>query len=380
MRTTLRTPTAALLALAVVAALTTGCEDSPLTAGADFTMSLVAKPGVVMIDPAQGIDSAQTSIVATVLNANGVPQQGIDVFFSNNGGVLGSANKAVKTNNAGIATDVLTVSSSDAAEIEITATSASLTKTITVTKSTTPVNRPPNPGIAASPQHEQASGKPVVFDGSGSSDPDNDDFITMWKWVITSTNPDDPLNNPIVIEGPGTSGLSFPSDTSPAFVNLQDLTVTLLITDDPDAPNQFEAGQPVAYRAQQTIPYRITAVRCEDNTLPTAVIAGADSQQSFGFAGSTVNFLVDGRLSTDPETQIETYTWNCGNGSIALPQGNGSTAICKYTVDQTPRTYPVTLVVTDRGTGNLVNGAYECAAQSVPDTINVTISPLAGSP
>ena len=379
MRTMLRTSTAAAVALlAVVAALSTGCEDSPLTAGSDFTMSLVAKPGTVVIDPGQGITSAETSIVATVLNADGVPQQGINVFFSNNGGTLASGSKAIKTDNAGIATDKLTVTSSDGAEIEVTATSASLIKTVTVIKSAVAVNRPPSAGIAASPQHEQAVGQPVVFDGSGSSDPDQNDFITMYKWVITSTNPDSDKPNPFVAEGPGVSGISFPSDSSTGFQHQQELTVTLLITDDPDAPADFDAGNPVAYRAQQTIPYSIVAVRCEDNTIPTAIIAGADSQQAFGAPLTSVNFLVDGRLSTDPETPIETYTWNCGNGSIPLPQGNGSTAICKYTVDQTPRTYSVTLVVTDRGTGNLVNGAYECAAESVADAIQVTISPLAG--
>ena len=379
MRTMGRT-SAAILMLALVAAATTGCEDSPLTAGSDFTMSLVAKPGTVVIDPAQGITSAETSIVATVLNAEGVPQQGINVFFSNKGGTLASGNKAVKTDSGGIAADKLTVTASDGAEIEVTATSASLTKSVTVIKSAVPVNRPPSAGIAASPQHEQAAGQPVVFDGSGSSDPDQNDFITMYKWVITSTNPDSDKPNPLVAEGPGVSGISFPSDATTGFQNQQELTVTLLITDDPDAPSEFAAGNPVAYRAQQTIPYSIVAVRCEDNTLPTAVIAGADSQQTFGLAGQTVNFLVDGTLSTDPETPIETYTWNCGNGSIPLPQGNGSKAICKYQVDQTPRTFTVTLVVTDRGTGNLVNGAYECAAESVADTMTVTVSPLAGGP
>lgn len=375
MRIMMRASIAAALA---AVALLTGCEDSPLTAGKDYTMTLVAKPGAVVIDPASGIDSAQASIVATILNANGVPQQNITVVFSNKGGTLASGKSGVKTDSGGIASDTLTVTANDPAESEVTATSASLTQTIKVTRTTVPVNRPPVAGIAASPQTEQAADKQVIFDGTGSTDPDTGDFITMYKWVITSTDPDADKTNPFVAEGPGVSGVSFPSDVTSAFHNIQELNVTLLVTDDPDAPAQFANGQEIAYRAQQTIPYAITAVRCSDNVTPTAVIAGADTQQIFGAAGSTVNFLLDGTLSTDPETPIETYTWNCGNGSIPIPQSNGAKAVCKYFVDQTARTYTATLVVTDRGTGRLVNGLYECAAESVPDTVQVVVSPLAG--
>lgn len=376
MRILMRASIAAALGAVV---LLSGCVDSPLTAGKDYTMTLVAKPGAVVIDPAQGIDTAQASVVATILNADGVPQQNIEVFFSNKGGTLASGSKGVKTNAGGIASDTLTVTANDPAECEVTATSASLTQTIKVAKSSVPVNRPPVAGIAASPQNEQAKDKQVIFDGSGSTDPDTGDFITMYKWVITSTNPDSDKENPFTAEGPGVSGVSFPADNGvTAFHNIQELNVTLLVTDDPDAPAKFADGQPIAYRSQQTIPYAITAVRCDDNTKPTAVIAGADTQQIFGFPGASVNFLLDGTLSTDPETAIESYTWNCGNGSIAIPQGNGSKAVCKYTVDQTSRTYTATLVVTDRGTGQLVNGQYECAAESVPDSVQVVVAPLAG--
>jgi hypothetical protein len=378
MRTMMRVLPPAMLIVA--AAFSLGCEDSPLSAGKDYTMTLIAQPQTVVINPATGIDSAQTSILATVLNKDSVPQQGVTVYFSNKGGTLNSGVSGVKTNASGIASDTLTVTTNDPAEIDVTATSAALTATVKITKSTVAVNRPPTAGIAAVPADEQATGQSVIFDGSASTDPDTGDSITMYKWVITSTNPDpDKTTNPIIAEGPGVSGVSFPSDAHTAFTNLQDLTVTLLITDDPNAPAVFAAHQPVAYRAQQTIPYRIVAVRCSDNTKPTAIISGAATQQIFGFPSQTtpVNFLVDGTLSTDPETAIETYTWNCGNGSIPLPQGNGSKAVCKYYVDQTPRTYTVTLVVTDRGTGSLVNGTYECATESTAASIQVIVSPLA---
>jgi hypothetical protein len=357
-----------------------GCEDSPLSAGKDYTMTIIAQPQTVVVNPAAGIDSAQASILATVLNKDSVPQQGITVYFSNKGGTLNSGVNGVTTNASGVASDVLTVTNVDPAEIDVTATSAALTQTIKITKSTVAANRPPVAAIVASPVDEQAKGQAVIFDGSNSSDPDTTDAITMYKWVITSTNPDADKDNPIIAEGAGVSGVSFPSDANSAFANKQDLTVTLLVTDDPNAPAILAGGGTVAYRAQSTVPYSIVDVRCSDNTKPTAIIAGAATQQIFGAPTVTVNFLADGTLSTDAETpQLETFTWNCGNGSIPLPQGiNGSKAVCKYVVDQTPRTYTLTLVVTDNGTGNIVNGSYECAAESTPVSIQVVVSPLAG--
>src|SRR5262249_61562498 len=56
----------------------------------------------------------------------------------------------------------------------------------------------------------RSSGGAVVFDGSASTDPDKNDIITMYRWVLTSTNPDAGMPNPFIAEGPGVSGLSFP--------------------------------------------------------------------------------------------------------------------------------------------------------------------------
>lgn len=374
MRTTMR---ATMAAIGLGAALLAGCTNSPLSAGKDFTMTLLAQPQAVVINPAVGINTAQSTILATVLNADSVPQSGLTVYFSTKGGSLTSGKNGVKTNAAGIASDVLTIAAADPPECDVTAASASITATVKITKTTVAVNHPPTAAVAASPHDEQASGKQVIFDGSGSTDPDTGDSITMYKWVITSTNGDTDKTNPIVAEGPGVSGVSFPSDLHSAFTNIQELNVTLLITDDPNAPALFQAGTPISYRSQATIPYAIVAVNCSDNKAPTAVIAGAANQEVFGTPLAFVNFLVDGSLSSDPETAIETYTFNCGNGSLPLPGPVPSKAICKYQVDQIARSYTVTLVVTDQGTGRLVNGSYECAAESPAASIQVTVAPLA---
>jgi len=356
-----------------------GCENTPLSAGKDYTMTIIAQPQTVVVNPDVGIDSAQSTILATVLNADSVPQHGITVYFSNKGGgSLTSGANGVKTDSAGIARDTLTVTVDDPAAIDVIATSASLSQTITVTKSTVGGNSPPTADISATPLTAQAVGQTVIFDGSGSSDPDAGDLITMYKWVITSTNPDTTPTakpNPIVVEGPQASDVGFPSLAYGSFTNVQNLTVTLLVTDDPNAPAIFAAGQPVAYRSQQTIPYSITAVRCADNAKPTAVIAGATTQQLFGGVGTTQVFHADGTLSTDPETAIDSYTWTCGNGSSPSLIGDGSKADCSYVVDQAVRTYTLTLVVQDRGTGLPVGGPYDCVETSSPASIQVVVAP-----
>src|SRR5260221_9025245 len=218
-------------------------------------MTVVGRPSTVLIDPPNGHDQDTTSIVATVIASTGVPQKGLTVIFSNTGGVLTSGTAGVKTDAGGIATDTLTVRASDPAEITITATSGSLTQTVKVTKTTVATNRPPVATIVATPHDQQVSARSVVFDGSGSNDPHAGDSITMYKWVITSTNHDaDKPANPLIAEGPGVSGVSFPSDLNGPFTNIQDLTVTLLVTVDRTAPTTLAAGWPGAYRAPGAIP------------------------------------------------------------------------------------------------------------------------------
>ena len=366
-------------ALAAAAIVLPGCEDSPLSAGKDFKITVIAQPGSVVVNPADNINEGTSSILATVLNADSVPQQGITVYFSSTGGTLASGTHGVKTNGAGIATDVLTVTANDPATITVTASSASVSESTTVTKTTVAENRPPSALIVAAPQNQQSAGNAVVFDGSGSSDPDTGQFITCYKWVITSTNPDTGKANPIVAEGPGVSGISIPNESLTAFQNAQDLTVTLLVTDDPTATAICDKNSltQVAFRAQQTINYTITGC---SNTAPTAVIAGGATQQIFGGAGTIASFNADGSLSTDAETPIETYTWNCGNGSNPQAGVTPSRAVCSYLVDGVARTYTVTLVVTDRGNGviNPQTGQYQCAKQSTAASIQLTVSPLAG--
>jgi hypothetical protein len=370
----------ALAAAGALALVVAGCEDSPLTAQTGWTLSMTANPGSVSLDPNTDNTATNVDLAATLLNDKGLPESGVTVYFAASIPGLASGKNGVKTDVAGIARDVLHVTLENAtADITATASSASLKDTVTITVNRANVNQPPIASIVASPQNEQVSGGAVVFDGSTSTDPDPADLITMYRWVVTSTNPDtgaDAKPNPIIVEGPGVSGISIPGGTMTAFRNTQDLTVTLFVTDDPNAPALFAADQPIAYRGQHTQTYSIVAVKCENNTAPTAVLAGATEQQIFGTAQSTVSFQLDGGLSSDPETAIQSYIFSCGNGASPVVGSVPSKVTCAYLVDTVPRTYTATLAVVDRGTGQMVDGAYQCAKTSSPVSITVTVSPL----
>ena len=170
------------------------------------------------------------------------------------------------------------------------------------------------------------------------------------------------------------------SDVLGPLLNTQDLAVTLSVTDDPGAPAEFQAGRPIPYRAQASIPYAIVPVSCAENTPPTAVLAGPPVQQVFGFPQSLVAVSVDGTLSHDAETPIDAYNVNCGNGSIPVPSGSPGRATCRYLVDIVPHTYAVTLIVVDRGTGQIVDGQYQCQKESTPVSFQVVVAPLSNGP
>jgi len=353
MRTTTRLTLGAAF-LAVLAAAV-GCEDTALTPGADFTMSLVARPSAVLIDATH--PQGQASIVATVFSDTGVPQSGITVLFSSTGGALSSGNGGVKTDSDGNAIDTLTIDSNSPAEVSVTATSAALTQTVKVTKTTTPVNHAPVATIVASPAVEQAVHKLVVFDGTTSSDADAGDFIASYDWVVISSAPDSGGPS-VIVNHATTSSISFQG-----FLGPQTLTVNLIVSD------HFGLASPPVQKI-----YAIKEQLCSDNVKPTAVIAGAATQTVFGTPGEPVTVTLDGSLSTDPEGPIETYTWTCGNGAgpVVPTGGDGSVVTCDYVVETASHTYTPTLVVTDQGFGP---PALNCQQLSTSVSIQVVVAP-----
>jgi hypothetical protein len=358
-------------AVLAAAALLIGCEDTPLTPGEDWTIDVVAQPSVVTLSAGE----ATSTLIATVANDTGVPQSGVSVIFSNAGGTLSSGSEGVETDGAGRAVDTLTISDSDPDEIEVTVVAGALSDTVTITKSTGEGNRAPTAVIQAVPAGEQVAGQSVIFDGSGSSDPDEGDVITVYRWRITSDNPDDGVNNPRVFEAAGLESIGFPGAGADgaAFTKFpQNLNVELSVTDDPLAPIKLAREQPVIYRTTVTTPYKIVDVRCAPNTKPVARIAGGPFNLSGGGQAS-VTITLNGSLSSDAEGDIALYTWTCGSGGTLPP--SQPTATCTYPVANTSKTFTATLVVTDEG----LPAAGQCPArpaeQSTQTSVLVTVSP-----
>lgn len=140
MRTMMKASTLAIFLAAL--ALATGCEDTPLLAGKDFKMTLVAE---VNTDP--DLTEPTWNIIASVVNEANVAQSGITVFFSSTtGGVLAHGSAGVSTHSDGRAVETLTLAPDAPASITVTASSAALTKTVNVTTTgagTCDINTPP---------------------------------------------------------------------------------------------------------------------------------------------------------------------------------------------------------------------------------------------
>ena len=369
------------LLVAVFALALAGCEDSGLTAPSDGSVIVRANPSTVVIDPSATVEdppgsgnvvpqsSGTSQISAQIFDADGKPQEGISVSFTTTGGTLASANAVKKTDANGIALDTLTLRTTDASEVEVTAASAAINAKVAVKRQILTANRPPQGVVVIAPRDQQGVGKQVVFDGTASVDPE-DDPITMYRWTVTSNNPDDPAENPLVIQGPAANSFNR------IFANVQDLAGSLQVTDDPLAPAQYAAGDEIAYPSATPFVYKIVRVVCTDNKDPVAVISG-DTIRVSGLTGQQFNIQLDGTLSTDPDqVGIADWVWNCGNNRVAAEQPpDGSKAVCTYVVGLSTQTYTATLNVKDKGTGvfNDSTGDWECAKVSPSDSVTVVV-------
>lgn len=398
----LRVASGGLLAGAVLLA---GCESSPLSAPRDGSIALRASPREMSVDfnasPSDeelrlqallGVDDRLvfTDAVAQVVDSEGAPVSDVAVTFTSQRPtiVLDAEEReitdapTVRTNLQGVAKAklVFAVSPSSAGTFKAFASSGALRDDEDLVVRIGPANRNPEaeivavPALPADPQEgAQAVGRPVSFQGTASKDPDGDP-ITMWRWTLQSTNPDPGRPSPEVLEGPALSGFER------IFSNAQRLTVELEVTDDPRAPELFAEGRPVAYSPVTDViaDYAIVSVFCRENSAPTAVIAGTETQQVRDVVGRTVTVRLDGTLSSDRETALDDYMWVCGSGQPAIEIGNGAKADCKYTVESTSRSYVASLQVRDRGTGlpDPGTGTFPCAKLSEADTVTIVVSPL----
>jgi hypothetical protein len=329
-------------AFALTLLLSVGCEDTAVTPGEDFTMSLIARPSAVLIDATH--PQGQASLVATVYSDTGAPQSGIRVLFSTTAGTLTSGNTGIETNGDGSAVDTLTIDESAPAEVTVSAVAGTLAQTVKVTK--TAGNRAPTAVIVATPATEAAINRPVTFDGTTSSDPDTAD-TKSYSWRVESI----PFG--VISSNVLTPTLVFPNGFNAA----QTLKVTLTVTDNHGLPGTTEKIYPIR--------------DCAGNAAPTAVISGTDPIVATGNTGATVPVQLLGSQSSDSNGSIQTFTWTCGNGAAAVV--SGSNATCSYVVSDTTQTYTVTLLVTDDGFGA---PALTCQKQSTAATMHVRVNPL----
>jgi hypothetical protein len=184
MRSLIKLSFLAMFVAALLAA--TGCEDTPVVAGENFSMTLdFAPPNPSFEDPdAQSIASV---VSAVVLSAEGIPQQGISVLFSATGGTLDSHGDFRETDSHGVALDTVRVDRADAgAEIIVTARSGALTKTVTIPTELCAGNDPPTAQITPPAAQTLPAGtvntsvSAGLLSGTSSTDPEGTTLTYAW--------------------------------------------------------------------------------------------------------------------------------------------------------------------------------------------------------
>jgi PKD repeat protein len=164
-------------------AVASGCEDSPITAGKDYQMYLVALPPTVRVNPDAPTDPLTSTIVATIVNDKGVPTKGLLVFFSADGGVLASGNQPISTDSNGNAYDTLTIQPGGPGDIVVTATSTSLTDTVTVTNGACSSNLAPTAAFTPPPSPDAGrTGDDQLVSVTSSSSDAGSGTITSYAW------------------------------------------------------------------------------------------------------------------------------------------------------------------------------------------------------
>ena len=373
-----------------------GCEDSVLTAPNDGTMIITANPATVTIDPNQGETMGTASVVAQLFDANGRPLSGVSILFSTSGGSLASNNTPVVTNDSGIATDTITITTNSPQESTVVAQSSSISAAVAVFRDIVGVNETPLALVVTSPPSVGAAvtvqaSDVVQFDGTASTDPDGN--IECFQWEIDSNlgncavaatqlcsaDSDCPgsdvcINRTARDELQQGTGLDLITET---FDNEQVAQVALRVSDDPAIGAICNAADPPISPGLFNGTSSSVTVTVACNNDPPVANLGND------FTISTVQggFNLDASGSFDNETLAQdlNFEFQCNTGfgpqggiprTDVLPLGSG--VFCQFSVISDSEFEPE-VVVTDRGTGVLLsNGTFECQ-KSVSDSITVTV-------
>lgn len=337
-----------------------GCEDTEITAPEGSTITLVAQPSSISISQEAGETRGSAEIVAQLLSSTGLPQADIPLFFTTNGGLLGSVNNqcvdescantggacvvdddcpavsgsSIETDANGIASDVLTIRLADDPEtVEVTVQSTVSSTTISVG---TNVNAGPSAQISATPANGARTGSPITFGATTQSGV----VITCYEWQIESSNP---ANSETIYATSPTINKRYGDPFTRGAE--QDLTVQLRVSGQSGLCRQ---GLPFS-QFEDSISYRI---RC-DFTDPTAD-AGPNVVRSL--ANDAQNGVVSVALRAtafDDEDPCLFYTWDCdtaGTPPACDPDaedccGVGASVTCEY---QTEGTFSPRVTVTNQ--------------------------------
>jgi PKD repeat protein len=191
-------------------------------------------------------------------------------------------------------------------------------------------NNPPTAAITSAAPNPGVEGSPIIFDSSGSSDPDSGDVLT-YRWDFGDGTP------PVVITN---------TTTSHTYANgPADYTVTLTVSDGDGSTSSD------------------TLLVTVNNAPP---IANAGQDQTVN-EGDVVTF--NGSGSSDPGADTLTYTWDFGDGS---PVATGSSVT--HTYADGPATYTVTLTVAD-GDGGTSSDTLQVTVNNAPPIANASANP-----
>ncbi len=158
-------------------------------------------------------------------------------------------------------------------------------------------NRPPIAFFTATPESGPFPLE-VIFDASGSTDPDGDDLTYIWDFGDRETGSGEVVSNQYILPG--------------------EYTVSLIVSD-----------------GEYNDTFSLVVTASIFNTPPVASFTATPDS-----GPATLDVTFDGSASEDPDGDVISYSWDYGDGS----SGIGQTSSHRYTI---AGTYTATLLVSD---------------------------------
>jgi hypothetical protein len=276
-----------------------------------------------------------------------VPQSGVSVVFSADGGTLASAPVGQpitpqNTDDNGFVSDTLTLQLGDPDSTTVTARSGSLTQSIAVNKTEVQPNQAPLAAFDITPSGSAVIDQTVFYNGSSTIDPDGDP-ISCYQWEIkTSEN----ITSPEIACVPANSRCEVSQSISRLSLTRQydmeqaTVQVTLRVSDDVSiaCPPGGPAEPSASFNAETTDFHDVVC----DRSMPIANAGPLARSVTLSGSPPMGSLLFNAGNSNGGDSGIASYDWDCGNGTVV---NNGPVSIsCVYTATGS---YTVLLIVTN---------------------------------